>query len=229
MGESYGHSALAADELMMPYIDACNIACGFHAGIPSIICNTVQSAIKNKVEIGAHPSYPDRDGFGRRFMDITPRDLTAYVLYQIAALKGIIEAYDGQLLHVKPHGALYNRAAKDESVATAIVKAISLISMDLIVYCLPDSCLYHVAIHKGLQVKTEAFIDRAYQEDLSLVSREIKGSVFYNVDEAVGQAKSIWNDQIVTTLLNNDLTLQCQTLCIHSDNPSALSILKALA
>jgi len=171
MGESYGRYTLVDDGALIPYIDACNIACGFHAGDPKIIVQTIRLAIDAGIQIGAHPSFPDRAGFGRRVMEINNDELIPLLMYQIAAIKGLTESLGGDLVHVKPHGALYNTAVINDQVATAVARAVQNISKDLIVYTLPDSALSTAAKELGLQVWHESFIDRRYQNDLTLTPR----------------------------------------------------------
>lgn len=226
MGESYGRYQLVDDEALMPYIDACNIACGYHAGDPIVIEQTIRLALVHGIQIGAHPSYPDRQGFGRRVMDIKEDELESMIRYQICAVQGIAQSMGTTLNHVKPHGALYNKAAKDNSTARAIVKAITSISTDLILYAPQNSVLNQIGKEAGLLVHHEAFIDRAYNEDGSLVSRKIENSVITDPSKAFLQVQSIKQKQIVPTIKGKLVPLDADTFCIHGDNSAALDILK---
>lgn len=228
MGESYGRYELIDDALLMPYIDACNIACGFHAGDPSIMETTIRKALRAGLEIGAHPSYPDRDGFGRRFMEINESDLTALIKYQICALMGMVIAQGGELNHVKVHGALYNQAAKNLLEARAIVKAVSSISKNLLLYAPPNSILSEQGTKYGLTVFHEAFIDRRYNEDGSLVSRSLEKAVIHNGQLAWQQVRSICEQGEVQTINGAYIPILANTFCIHGDNPNALSILQTI-
>ncbi len=228
MGENYGAYTLIYDVQLMPYIDACNIACGYHAGDPVTIQRTIESALQHNVEIGAHPGYPDLQGFGRRYMDIDAETLEAMILYQISALQGMTQALGGRMTHVKAHGALYNQAARDEQTARAIVTAVKRCHTTLILYAPPHSILEAVGQQQGLQIKREGFVDRRYHSDGRLVSRLIKGAVITDVDDAVRQAQSMVAHQQVNTIEGGSLSLAVDTMCIHGDNPSALVILQSL-
>lgn len=225
MGESYGRYQLVDDAALMPYIDSCNIACGYHAGDPTVIEQTIRLAIQHNVEIGAHPSYPDRQGFGRRVMDINTAELESMIRYQICAIQGIARTMSAQLNHIKPHGALYNKAAKDESTARAIVDAMVSISTDLILYAPQNSVLSQIGKEEGLNVHHEAFIDRAYNDDGSLVSRKVEHSVITDPSKALLQIKSIKEKQIVISIEGKAVSLEADTFCIHGDNSAAMDIL----
>lgn len=226
MGESFGTYSLIDDEALMPYIQAVNIACGFHAGDPVTMSRTVALALKYGLEIGAHPGYPDLQGFGRRYMDIDPPTLKSMILYQIGALRAIVDSQGGHLHHVKAHGALYNHAAKDPETANAIVEAVNEISTELVLYVPPSSELLNAAIALDLPVKVEAFIDRRYNQDLSLVSRKIQGSVIHDPSQTWHQLSDMLIHNKVTTIDNNKVAITAETYCIHGDNPSAPEILE---
>ncbi|MEL6122982.1 MAG: 5-oxoprolinase subunit PxpA [Bacteroidota bacterium] len=228
MGESFGRYRLVEEELLMPYIDACNIACGFHAGDPVVIESTIKLALEQGLEIGAHPSYPDQQGFGRRFMEMTSNDITAFVCYQVCAVKGIVESLGGTLSHVKPHGALYNRASKDELVAGAIIQSCQRISPDLILYLPPSSRIHQLAVEMNATYRLEGFIDRHYNSNLQLKSRSLPDAVITDPMEAREHALGIWNTQRVCIDRDKTKEMSCDTMCIHGDNPNALQILKAI-
>lgn len=228
MGEGFGPYHLIDDALLMPHISAANIACGFHAGDPTIMKNTINTALKHGVEIGAHPGYPDKEGFGRRNMDMEPGRLHDMILYQVGAIKSMTEALGGQLIHVKAHGALYNHAAKDEGAAEAIASAIYAISPNLILYAPVNSLQAEIAKRIGLHVKMEAFLDRRYNQNLSLVSRKKERAVIFDSQEALQQIMGISNENQITTIDGQKLPMQADTFCIHGDNPQALAILTAI-
>ncbi len=228
MGESFGRYTLVDDASLMPHIDACNIACGFHAGDSSVMDRTIYLAMKAGVEIGAHPSYPDRQGFGRRPMELQGDELESLIRYQICALRGMVHTHGGKVTHVKAHGALYNKAANNELEAHAVIRAVCAVSRDLILYAPHNSLLSEMAIDQGLSVLHEAFIDRRYNSDGSLVSRKIKGAVIINPLVAWAQVKKIKEHQLVRSVNDQEFTLDADTFCIHGDNPSALSILEYL-
>ena len=165
MGESFGAWKMGSDAELMDYVTSVNIACGFHAGDASTIRKTVELAIKKRLAVGAHPSYPDLQGFGRRKMDLSSQEVFDVVLYQIAALKGIAESLGGRLNHVKPHGALYNEAAKNEAIAAAISKAVMSLDPTLVLVGLSGSASIAEAARVGLKTASEVFADRTYQID----------------------------------------------------------------
>lgn len=226
MGESFGTYRLIDDEALMPYINAANIACGFHAGDAATMSSTVALALKHGIEIGAHPGYPDLQGFGRRNMDIDPQSLKSMILYQIGALRAIVESQGGQLHHVKAHGALYNYASKDAKSAIAIATAVKEITSTIVLYVPPNSELLKAAIALDLPVKIEAFIDRRYNQDLSLVSRKIPGSVIHEPSQAWNQLSEMIVNNKVKTIDNAEVAIAAETYCIHGDNPRAQEILQ---
>src|SRR5262245_21031957 len=171
VGESFGAHSIGADAALMRSITSANIAAGFHGGDPSVLRETVRLAMKHGVEIGAHPGFPDLQGFGRREMRVTASEAEDFVLYQVAAVAGVAAAEGARLHHVKPHGALYNMAARDQRLAAAIARAVAALDRSLILYGLPHSELLRAGREAGLQVAAEGFADRAYEADGSLVSR----------------------------------------------------------
>jgi len=229
MGESYGRYTLIDDATLMPHIDACNIACGYHAGDPVVIDRTIRQAKEAGLEIGAHPSYPDRQGFGRRTMDISGSELMPLIKYQICALMGMAKTHGVDITHVKVHGALYNRAAAHLQTAIAVARAVKSISKELTLYAPYLSEQYKVAEELGLKVKCEAFVDRKYNADRSLVSRSIEGSVIGAPDVARAQVLSIHRDKVVTSMDDQQVAIKADTFCIHGDNPAALAILEHLS
>lgn len=227
MGESYG-KACSYDEQIMPYISSANIACGFHSGDPISIEETIKEALRHNVAIGAHPSYPDLQGFGRREMKMTSEDLEANVRYQVAALKGITESFGGVLNHVKPHGALYNAAARDKSIAQAIVNGIRSISEDVFVYGLSGSIMQEVVEKSGLEFRAEVFADRVYEDNLQLRSRTLKDAVIHDSGRLIEQVKHLALDQQVQTISGLIKPLKAESICLHSDTPGAVELAKEI-
>lgn len=216
IGESYGAWRIGDDRALLELVTSCNVACGFHAGDPSTIEATVREASKRDVAIGAHPSYPDLAGFGRRSMALAPADVEAAVLYQIGALAAFAVANGTGLTHVKPHGALYNDAAHDERLAAAIARAVARFDDKLVLVGLPDSALLAAGKAEKLRVAAEGFCDRAYEPDGSLRPRSRPGAVYTDPEQAAQQAVRIASRGTV------------QTLCIHGDTPGAASIALAV-
>lgn len=229
MGESYGNYQIGNDDRVMPYITSCNVACGFHGGDPLQIEKTIKNALKHGVQIGAHPSYPDLQGFGRRRMQVPTEELRAILKYQIAAVKGITESLGGQLAYVKPHGALYNTAADDEQVAESIVQAIKEVSPDLAFMGLAGSeTMQTAAKNYKIRFIAEAFADRKYTASGRLQSRKITGAVIHHAQMAAEQVLSIVQDQTVMSNLNSPVKIVAESICIHGDNPQVEEILAAI-
>jgi len=228
MGESFGNYTIGNDEKVFPYITSCNIACGFHGGDPLHIEKTIKGALAHGVQIGAHPSYPDLAGFGRRYMQIKADELKAIVKYQVAALKGMTESLGGQLAYVKPHGALYNTAAKQKTEALAIIEAVQAIDSSLILMGLAGSPIEALAREIGIPFVAEAFADRKYMSDGSLRSRTLDEAVIEDPKEATAQVLSIVLDQRVQTYEGSSLPLKAQSVCIHGDNRQVEALLQAI-
>lgn len=228
MGESYGRFQIGNDAEIMPYIDSCNIACGMHGGDPMTILKTISLAVEMNKKIGAHPSYPDLEGFGRRSMTIPMDELKAIIIFQIASLYTLVEKAGSKLNHVKVHGALYNDAAEDEKLADCVLDAVGYIDTGLGIYTFPDSAMSRKGNELGLNIIHEAFADRRYTDDLRLQSRTIPGAVIDDPRLAAQQVKDIVSDNKVTTVNGIVAPLHAQTICIHGDSPSALGIAKAV-
>lgn len=228
MGESYGNFSIGNDKAIFPYITSCNIACGFHGGDPWHIEKTIQGALAYGVQIGAHPSYPDLAGFGRRKMQIKPDELRAIVKYQVAALKGMVESLGGKLTYVKPHGALYNTAAHQEDEALAIIKAIQEIDNELYLMGLAGSPIADLAQKLQIPFIAEAFADRKYMSDGKLRSRSEIGAVIDAPLQAAQQVVDIVLQNRVETYEGEIWPLQAQSICIHGDNPAAVAVLEAI-
>ncbi len=228
MGEGYGLWPMGNDSGLMQYVTSANIACGFHAGDPVVMRDTVRLALKHHVAIGAHPGYPDLQGFGRRFLQMSPDEVYAMTLYQIGALQAIVQAEGGTLHHVKPHGALYNAAAKDRPLADAIARATRHAGANLLLYGLSGSALIEAGHAQGLRTASEVFADRTYQDDGSLTPRTKPGALVENVEQAVAQALQMVQQQQVVSLSGKVVGLVSQTLCLHGDGPHALDFARAI-
>ena len=221
-GESFGVWSMGDDVALFEQITSVNIACGFHAGDPSVMRETVRRAAEAGLRIGAHPGYPDLQGFGRRSMGFTPREVEDLVLYQVAALVGVARAEGVRVAHVKTHGALYNQAACDPVVASAIARAVRRLDADLVFVGLAGSAMLDAAREVGLQVEAEAFADRAYLPDGSLAPRGQNSSVIHDPAVVAARAVRIVRDRRVTCLDDrSEIALHADTLCIHGDTPGA--------
>jgi len=228
MGESFGRYRIGADEGMMQHITSANIACGYHAGDPLVIDRTVRLAAEHRVGVGAHPSFPDLMGFGRRAMQLSPAEIENCILYQIGALAAFARAAGVELAHVKSHGALYNMAAKDMGLARAIVHGIARFSRELIVVCLAGSAMIEAAEEVGLRAAQEGFADRAYDPDGTLQSRKEPGSVIHDPQRAAEQAVSMVRDEVVVAHTGEEMPLHVDTICVHGDTPAAVQIAQAI-
>ncbi|MBS4196914.1 5-oxoprolinase subunit PxpA [Lederbergia citri] len=222
MGESFGQYLLGHDEEIMRYISSANIACGFHAGDPATMNKTVKLALENRVKIGAHPGFPDLQGFGRRNMAINPQEVYEIVLYQVGALSAFVKAQGGSLHHVKPHGALYNMAAVDENLATAIAESVFNFDPQLILYGLAGSALIKAGEKIGLATASEVFADRTYQNDGTLTPRSKSNALITDTDDAISQVVKMVKEQKVTSVDGTNINIKADTICIHGDGPNAL-------
>ncbi|QWE12966.1 5-oxoprolinase subunit PxpA [Polynucleobacter sp. AP-Titi-500A-B4] len=228
MGEGFGVWEMGDDFSLLDYIDSTNIACGWHAGDPERMKNLVAAAIQKNVFIGAHPSLPDLMGFGRREMAITPNDAYNFVMYQAGALKAFVDAKNGRLHHVKPHGALYNQAAKDLELAKAIALAVRDLGGDVILYGLAGSCYVEAAKSVGVILWQEVFADRRYTSEGYLVSRSEPRALIEDEDEAAQQALRMAASGEVLSIDQKLVKLEADTLCIHGDGPSALDFARKI-
>ena len=229
LGENYGEFKVGNDEKIMPYITSANVACGFHAGDPVTISKTISMAREHKVAIGAHPGFPDLMGFGRREMQLTSEETKNCMIYQISALQGFAKIAGTNLQHVKPHGALYNMAAKDEKLAKAVTEAIQTLDSTLIVFAPPKSILTRVAEKAGLIVAYEFFADRAYNPDGSLVSRKQSNAIIEDPEKVVERAVQAITEEKVLAIDGSPVKLgELHTICVHGDTPSAVKLAQAL-
>ena len=229
LGESYGTFKVGNDEKVMPYITSANVACGLHAGDPTTISKTITLAKKHGVAVGAHPSYPDILGFGRREVQMTPEEVWNYTLYQVSALQGFAQAAGLRLQHVKPHGALYNVAAERKDVAKPIIEAIKALDSRLIVFASPGSALASEADKRNMKVAHEFFADRAYNPDGTLVSRKQPNAIIETPVKVVKRAIKAVMDETVLACNGEIVKLgKVHTICVHGDNPAAVKLAIAL-
>ena len=228
MGESFGTNIIGNDEGIMPYLSSANIACGFHGGNPSVMHHTVKLAMKYGVAIGAHPSFPDLEGFGRREMSMTATEIYELIIYQVSALSGIAKVSGGKLHHVKPHGALYNMAARDMAMAMAIADAIADIDASLILYGLSGSELIRAGKLRGLTTCSEVFADRHYQDDGSLTPRTKLHALITSTNIAVTQVLKMVKENIVISDQGNPVPIEAETICIHGDGVHAIHFAKEI-
>ena len=231
MGESFGAWSMGADKEIMPYIDMTNIACGFHAGDPQIMEQTVALAVKHHVAIGAHPGYPDLLGFGRKAIAFSENEITNLVLYQVGALQAICTRHNTQLSYIKPHGALYNVMMRDMNVFQAIVKAVAYYdaNIPLMIMATPANQQYsELAKNFNVELLFEAFCDRAYTDDGDLQPRSQTGAVHTDLALITAQAEQLIKHQQVKTSSGKVLNIKADTLCIHGDSELALASVKQI-
>ena len=228
MGESLD---MSLDEQIMPYIDMANLACASHAGDPVTMHKSIKNAKANSVSIGAHPSYPDLEGFGRREMQCTTEEIISFVIYQCGALDALCQSYGVKINYIKPHGALYNTMMKDMEVFKAIAKAVSKYDKNIKLMILSNAHNNEYATMAdkyGISLLYEVFADRAYQDDGTLVPRSEHGAVLSSEEEVVQRAKLLQEEGCIKTINGKKLSLQADTLCVHGDNAQALSLIQAL-
>jgi UPF0271 protein len=223
MGESYGAYTVGADAEILRWVTSANVACGWHGGDPSVMRRTVEGAKSLGVAVGAHPSYPDLLGFGRRIMQITRQEARDYMLYQIGALRAFTEALGVRLQHVKPHGAIYNVAVKDRELSLGIAEGIADAGGNLILVGLPGSELLRAGREFGLRVAREAFGDRGYNEDGTLVSRKLSGALITDPDAVAERVLGLTRG-VVKAITGKEIRLEADTICLHGDTPGAGTI-----
>ena len=221
VGESLGPFPMGEDEALFDSITSASVAAGLHGGDPSTLRQTIQRASARGIAVGAHPGLPDLVGFGRREMRVTPQEAEDLVLYQIAAVAGVAAAHGVRLQHVKPHGALYNMAARDADLARAIVRAVAVTDRTLLLFAPAGSEMAKAAGSEGIAVVCEAFADRAYNADGSLVGRGLPGALITRPDEVLARVRRMLLDRVVTTLDGIDMPITVDTVCIHSDTPGS--------
>ena len=228
MGESFGAYTIGGDEEVIKFVTSANVACGFHAGDPMVMDRTVKMARERGVAVGAHPGYPDLQGFGRRKMAISPLEIKNDMKYQIGALKAFVEAEGMKLQHVAPHGALGNLCQYDRDASRAICEAVREVDDSLVVYYCAGAVLGEEAESAGLEAKAEIFADRAYQDDLSLVPRKTPGAMITDEDVAIARCIRMVKEGRVTALSGRELEIKGDTLCVHGDGPKALDFVRKI-
>ena len=228
LGESFGPWPMGQDAALMDSISSANVACGFHAGDPGAMRQTIALARDKGVAIGAHPGFPDLVGFGRREIKATPAEVEDFVLYQVSALAGMARAQGVTLQHVKAHGALYNMACKDRALAGAIARAVAAFDRTLILFGLPNSELLRAGAAAGLPVAAEVFADRAYDPDGSLTARSKPGSVIHDAQQVVDRAVRMVRERNVVAVDGSTISLQADTICLHGDTPGAADLARAV-
>jgi UPF0271 protein len=228
IGESFGVYRIGNDEMLMRSITSGSIACGFHAGDPSVMRHTVRLAARAGVAVGAHPAFPDLVGFGRREIEAEPQDIFEFVLYQIGALSAIAKAEGVRLQHVKPHGALYNMSARRKDIAEAIARAVASFDDTLMLVGLPESELLSAGSRLGLRVAAEAFADRSYESDGTLTPRHLADSVLSEPGRAAERAVRMVRDKKITARDGSSFSTHVDTICVHGDTPDAASLATAV-
>ncbi|MBF4500613.1 LamB/YcsF family protein [Savagea sp. SN6] len=228
LGESFGDYKMGLDEQVIPLISSANVACGFHAGDPNVMNDTVQTAKQHHVAVGAHIGYPDLVGFGRRNLDITNEQLRNDIIYQIGALRQFVELHGLTLQHVKPHGAMGNMAFVDERIARVIVETMLEVTPELYLYVLPGTAAHRIAEQSGLPFILEVFADRAYNDDLTLVSRKEEGAVIHEPERAAEHVLRMIQDGVVKTRTGAYVPIQAESICVHGDTAGAIHIVKSI-
>jgi UPF0271 protein len=228
MGESFGRWELGADAEILPHVTSANIACGAHAGDPAVMRRTLRLAKQHGVACGAHPGFADLAGFGRREIPIPASEATDLVLFQIGALDAIARSEGVTVRHVKPHGALYNMAGRDATLADAIAAAVAQFDRSLLFFGLAGSVMLDAGRKAGLTVAAEGFADRAYEPDGSLTPRSVPGAVIHDVGEVVARAVRMVRDARVVARNGAGIPLKVDTICVHGDTPGAAHLARAL-
>lgn len=228
LGESFGRWTLGDDAELMKSVTSANIACGYHAGDPGIMRETVRLARDAGVAIGAHPGFPDLAGFGRRNMSASPREVEDFVLYQVGALAAIAAAEGVRLQHVKPHGALYNMAIRDRGLSEAIARAVASFDRTLILFALPATELLRAGAAAGLRVAAEGFADRSYEPDGSLTPRTRSGAVIHSPADVVVRAVRMAREGVVRSTDGTEVSMRVDTICTHGDTPGSSELAREL-
>jgi UPF0271 protein len=226
LGESYGVYKIGCDSEILEYVTSANIACGWHGGDPKVMENTVKIAVDKGTAVGAHPSYPDLLGFGRRSMKLDPDEVKAYVKYQIGALMAFTQSRGVKIAHVKAHGALYNDAAKEYKTALAIAEAIYEVDKNMAYMGLNGSVMMKAGADVGLKVISEVFADREYMDDGSLMPRSEPGAVIHDEKKCISRVIKMVNEGVVVAASGKEILVKADSICVHGDNPSALNFVK---
>jgi 5-oxoprolinase (ATP-hydrolysing) subunit A len=228
VGESFGAYTLGLDEEVLNNVSSVNIACGWHAGDSMVMEKTIHLAVKNHLGIGAHPGFPDLSGFGRRNMDVSPKEARTYVMYQLGALAAFAAAEGTSLQHVKLHGAFYNMAAVNKELALEVAKAVYDVDKNIILLGLAGSEMVKAARQIGLKAAEEVFADRAYQADGTLVPRKVPGSVIHDKAVAIERVKEMILEGTVTAISGEKVAIKADSICVHGDNPEAVSFVRLI-
>lgn len=223
LGESFGAWSMGNDAALLQVINSANIACGFHAGDPVVMRDTVRLALANGVSLGAHPAFPDLQGFGRRAMQLSPKELEATILYQVGALQAMAAAEGGRVTHVKPHGALNNMACADDAMATTVARAVKALDRELILLAPAHSALERAGEAAGLRVAREVFADRTYQGDGQLTPRSAPGSVLHDAADCVQHVLRMLESGGIVTADGRLLPTAIDSVCVHGDGPDAVA------
>ena len=224
VGESFGPYSIGDDAGLMRSVTSVSVAAGFHGGDPGVLRQTIRLARAHGVAVGAHPGFADRQGFGRREMVMSPQDVEDLVLYQIGAVAGVAAAEAVRLRHVKPHGALYNMAARDGRLAEAIARAVAAFDASLVLVGLSGSRLIEAGATSGLPTASEGFADRGYAADGSLTPRTMPGAVISDHESAAARTLRMVREGVVDTVDGTTLALDVQTVCVHGDTPDAAGL-----
>lgn len=228
LGESFGRYTIGNDDKIIPLITSANVACGYHAADPVVMNKTIAMAKEAGIRVGAHPGFPDLMGFGRRNMNVSKEEAKAYTMYQLGALDAFCRAHGVKMQHVKPHGAMYNMAAKDYELSVAICEAIKEFDDSLIVMALSGGELVRAAKDMGLRVALEVFADRAYEEDGSLVARTKEGAMITDEEEAIRRVIRMVKEQKVTAITGKDIDIKADSICVHGDGAKALAFVERI-
>ena len=228
LGESFGAWTMGSDAELLTLIGSANIACGFHAGDPVVMRETVRLAVANGVSLGAHPAFPDLQGFGRRVMQLSPGEIEAAILYQIGALQAMAAAEGGRVTHVKPHGALNNMACADEAMATTVARAVKALDRELILLAPALSALERAGEAAGLRVAREVFADRTYQADGQLTPRAQPGSVLHEAADCVRHVQRMLDAGGIVTADGQRLPTPIHSICVHGDGTGAVATARAI-
>jgi UPF0271 protein len=228
LGESFGAWRMGDDAALLQVIGSANIACGFHAGDPVVMRETVRLAVANGVSLGAHPAFPDLQGFGRRVMQLSPKELEATILYQVGALQAMAAAEGGRVSHVKPHGALNNMACADEAMATIVARAVKALDRELILLAPAHSALERAGEAAGLRVAREVFADRSYQADGQLTPRSQPGAVLHGAQDCVQHVLRMLEAGGIVTTDGQRLSTRIDSICVHGDGPGAVAAAQAI-
>ena len=228
VGESFGNWKMGDDAAVFESVSSANVACGFHAGDPSTIAQTCRNAVAAGVTIGAHPAYRDLAGFGRRFLDCSYTELFDDVLYQLGALQAMARAAGSEIRYVKPHGALYNTIVRHEVHAKAVIDAVRTFDKDLPVLLLPGAVALDVARDAGLRGVTEAFADRNYNADGTLVSRREANAVIHDADQVTANMVRLATQGTITAVDGTEIPMSAESICVHGDTPGAVAMARAV-